>query len=42
MVRVKPYRYLYSQKEQIEKMVQEILEQSIIQPSTNPFYYCVS
>ncbi|PNX56849.1 hypothetical protein L195_g058407, partial [Trifolium pratense] len=36
-VKVKPYRYPHSQKEQIEKMVQDMLQQGIIQPSTSPF-----
>jgi hypothetical protein len=36
-VKVKPYRYPHSQKTQIELMVQEMLDQGIIQPSTSPF-----
>ncbi|MCH79841.1 retrotransposon protein, partial [Trifolium medium] len=36
-VKVKSYRYPHSQKEQIERMVQDMLQQGIIQPSTNPF-----
>ena len=36
-VKVKSYRYPHSQKEQIEKMVHEMLDQGIIQPSTCPF-----
>jgi hypothetical protein len=36
-VKVKPYRYPHSQKTQIEHMVQDMLQQGIIQPSTSPF-----
>ena len=36
-VKVRPYRYPQSQKEQIEIMVKEMLTEGIIQPSTSPF-----
>jgi hypothetical protein len=36
-VKVKPYRYPHSHKTQIEIMVQEMLDQGIIQPSTSHF-----
>ena len=36
-VQVHPYRYPHSQKEQIEKMVQDMLDEGIIQPSRSPF-----
>ncbi|MCH84803.1 hypothetical protein A2U01_0005640, partial [Trifolium medium] len=36
-VKVKPYRYPHSQKEEIEKMVQDMLQQGIIKPSNSPF-----
>ncbi|GAU12540.1 hypothetical protein TSUD_182540 [Trifolium subterraneum] len=36
-VKVKPYRYPHSQKNQIELMVQDMLQQGIIQPNTSPF-----
>nr|KYP43037.1 Transposon Ty3-I Gag-Pol polyprotein [Cajanus cajan] len=36
-VRVKPYRYPHSQKEQIEKMVSDMLQEGLIIPSNSPF-----
>ena len=36
-VKVKPYRYPHSQKDQIETMVQQMLAEGIIQPSKSPF-----
>lgn len=36
-VKVRPYRYPQSQKEQIELMIQEMLAEGIIQPSNSPF-----
>lgn len=36
-VKVKPYRYPHSQKEEIEKLVAGILQEGIIQPSKSPF-----
>jgi len=36
-VKVRPYRYLHSQKEQIEKMIADMLAEGIITPSTSPF-----
>jgi len=36
-VQVRPYCYPHSQKEQIEKMVQDMLDKGIIQPSRSPF-----
>ncbi|MCH89429.1 transposon Tf2-1 polyprotein, partial [Trifolium medium] len=37
VVKVRPYRYPHSQKEQIELMVADMLKQGIIQPSTSHF-----
>lgn len=34
---VRPYRYAYLQKAEIEKQVQAMLNQGIIRPSTSPF-----
>jgi len=36
-IKVKPYRYLDSQKMQIETMVQDMLHEGIIQSSRSPF-----
>ena len=36
-VKVKSYRHPFSQKQQIEKMVQDMLQEGIIVPSNSPF-----
>lgn len=36
-VKIKPYRYPHSQKSEIEKMVTDMLQDGIIEPSTSPF-----
>jgi hypothetical protein len=35
---IRPYRHPFSQKNEIEKMVQELLNVGIIHPSTSPYY----
>jgi hypothetical protein len=32
-----PYKYPFSQKNEIEKILQELLEADVIRPSTNPY-----
>lgn len=36
-VSVRPYRYLHFQKTEIEKIVQELLDNGVIRPSISPF-----
>jgi len=35
---IRPYRHPFFQKNEIEKMVQELLNRSVICPSTSPYY----
>jgi len=37
LVKVKPYRYPHSQKEEIEKLVADMLQEGIIEPSNSHF-----
>jgi len=37
LVKVRPYRYPHSKKEQIELMIDQMLKEGIIQPSKSPF-----
>lgn len=36
-VKIKPYKYPHSQKSEIEKMVQQMLTEGLIEPSNSPF-----
>ena len=36
-INVRPYQYPHYQKNEIQKLVQEMLTQGLIKPSTNPF-----
>lgn len=38
-VNVKPYRYPYSQKTTITQIIQDMLDEDIIRPSTSPFFH---
>ena len=38
---VRPYRYLFSQKNEIETIIQDLLAASVIRPRTNPYSYLV-
>ena len=36
-VNLRPYRYTYFQKVELEKIIEELLKNSIIQPPTSPY-----
>ncbi|XP_041025505.1 uncharacterized protein LOC121265907 [Juglans microcarpa x Juglans regia] len=36
-INVRPYRYVYYQKNEIEKQVQDMLQSGLVRPSTSPF-----
>lgn len=36
-INLRPYRYSYFQKVELEKIIEELLKESIIQPSTSPY-----
>lgn len=36
-INVRPYKYAHAQKNEIERLIQEMLASDIIRPSTNPF-----
>jgi len=38
---IRPYRYPFSQKNEIEKIIQELSKAGIIRPSTSPYYSLV-
>jgi hypothetical protein len=39
---VRPYRHLYFQKEEIERIVKEFLESGVIKPSQSLFFHLMS
>lgn len=38
---MRPYKYSYLQKDEIEVIVQEILASRVIQPNQNPYFFPV-
>lgn len=38
-VKVRPYRYPHSQKTEIEKIVSQMLQEVLIEPSNSPFHF---